>query len=189
MLRSIFLLLVVGLAGCAQLPSSPQSAAVTRAVGQSFVLNGRMAVQHHGERTSVNLRWVHQADGDDILLMAPLGLTVAHIQRNAQGVVLEAGDKRYQETDTERLMDKVIGWHLPLDEFYAWVMARPYPATPFEIGRNEFQQIDWLRQDGWAIRYQRFLGAEPDSLPQKMWMKHDDMDLQLVVDEWEMTGQ
>lgn len=153
---------------------------------KSFVLNGRIAVNHHGERSSVSLRWVHKPGSNDILLLAPLGITVAHIEHTATGVLLEANGRQYRSRDVETLMDEVIGWHLPLDEMYTWALARPYPGSFFDVESNDNRQIVRLRQDGWEIRYPRYQSAAEDSLPLKLLLRHNDLDLHLVVDEWEL---
>lgn len=171
------------LSACTQAPLRPPAVPVS--VGEAFALNGRIAVLHRGERSSVNVRWAHQPAGDDILLLAPLGLTVAHLQRDPAGVTLEARGQQYQEQNSEDLMDRVVGWHLPLDELHDWVRARPYPATPFSAVRNPQQQLTELQQDGWTVRYSRYPDAGAASLPQRLWFRHDDMELTLLIDEWE----
>jgi len=178
-----WVLVALLLSACTHAPLRP--AAAPALTGEAFALNGRIAVLHRGERSTVSVRWVHQPDGDDILLLAPLGLTVAHLQRNAAGVMLEARGQQYQEQNTEDLMDRVIGWHLPLDELHNWVRAQPYPATPFSAARNPQQQLAELQQDGWTVRYSRYADGSPASLPQRLWFRHDDMELNLLIDEWE----
>jgi outer membrane lipoprotein LolB len=179
-------LLAALLQACAHAPRLPQ-AATQQEVEQSFVLNGRMAIRHRGEHSTATVRWEHQPGRDDILLLAPLGITVAHVRHNAGGVTMESGGRQYQSRDVESLMDSVIGWHLPLDELYAWARGRAYPGSIFEAGNNEHGQLAWLSQDGWSIRYQRYQGEAVDSLPLKMLLRHDDLDLQLVIDEWELA--
>lgn len=178
--------IVLLLQACAHVPQQVVVPMSRHDVERSFVLNGRIAVNHHGERSTVSLRWVHTPGSNDILLLAPLGITVAHIEHTATGVMLEANGKRYHSRDVETLMDEVIGWHLPLDEMYTWVLAHPYPGSPFEVESNADQQIVWLRQDGWDIRYPRYQSTAADSLPLKLLFRHNDLDLQLVVDEWEL---
>ncbi len=181
------LVFVLLLQACVHAPQVPKAANLTQHdLVQSFVLNGRIAVNHHGERSTVSLRWVHKPGSNDILLLAPLGITVAHIEHTASGVLLEASGKQYRSRDVETLMDDVIGWHLPLDEMYTWAMARPYPQSPFDVESNTNKQIVWLRQDGWEIRYPRYQSDAEDSLPLKLLLRHNDLDLQLVVDEWEL---
>lgn len=183
--RVLLGLLLLLMQACTQIPRTPSHpVAAPQEATQSFVLNGRMAIRHRGESSSANVRWEHVAGGDDILIMAPLGITLAHVRYGVEGVVMESGGKQYHSRDVETLMDNIIGWHLPLEEMSAWAQAKAYPGSQFEAGKNEDGQLVWLEQDGWIIRYQRYQGNEPRSLPSKMLLRHDDLDVQLIIDEW-----
>jgi outer membrane lipoprotein LolB len=184
-MRRLFWVLL--LAGCASAPLTPQPATrPAQGVSAPFVLNGRIAVRHDGERSSANVRWTHSATEDDILLLAPLGQTMAHIVSNAQGVLLDTQDKHYSAEDTELLTQKALGWHVPLAGLRYWVLARPAPAPDTEIERDANGQISAMRQDGWEIRYTRYVTQTADSLPQRMSLQREGMELQLLIDEWEM---
>jgi outer membrane lipoprotein LolB len=181
------LIWVLLLAGCASAPL-PAPPLVRPAGGASapFVLNGRISVKHDGERSAANVRWAHRAADDDILLLAPFGRTVAHIVSDAEGVVLDTQDKHYSAQDTEALTEKALGWHLPLAGLRYWVLAEPAPTDIAQIERDANRQISVMRQDGWEIRYTRYATEAADSLPQRMSLKREGTELQLLIDEWEM---
>lgn len=181
---AVSLIVLAGLAGCAQAPVRPALEHVRQSVDEPFVLNGRMAIRHARESSSVGLHWEHGQARDEMTLLAPLGQTVARISRSPDGAELRTGNKRYQAADLESLMEKVLGWHLPLAELHAWVRGQPYPGTPAEVERNPQGQIVMLRQDGWEIAYGKFHGEAADSPPGRLSMTFEDMKLQLVVDEW-----
>lgn len=175
------------LAGCAVAPPRPQPMVRPVHVEQAaFALNGRIAVKHDGERSSSSMRWTHQPAEDEILLFAPLGQTVARIRRDAQGVVLDTADKHYNSQDTEELTQRALGWHLPLDGLQYWVLALPAPGSKAGIERDANGQVSRMRQDGWEIRYTRYAAPAPDSLPLRMNLQREEMELQLLIDEWEI---
>lgn len=175
------------LTGCATSPPSPQPLArPTQAVQAAFALNGRIAVKHDGERTSSTLRWTHHSTEDEILLFAPLGQTVARIRRDAGGVVLDTAERHYSARDTEELTQRALGWHLPLEGLQYWVLALPAPGSEPSIERGASGQVNTIRQDGWEIRYTRYAAQQPDSLPLRMNLQRDGMELQLLIDEWEI---
>jgi outer membrane lipoprotein LolB len=185
MMRRLFLLLL--LAGCASAP--PVSQPVTRpssAEQKPFVLNGRIAIKHDGDRSSANIRWAHRREDDDILLLAPLGQTVAHIHSDVQGAVLDTADKHYTAQDPEELTQQVLGWHLPLAGLRYWVLALPAPKSKSSIEHVANGQVSILQQDGWKILYTRYAAQTPDSLPLRISLQREGMELQLVVDEWEI---
>lgn len=185
---SFLLLLVAALAGCKTLPE-PANPATERPdlAGQTpFSVSGRIAVKHEDKRDSTNLYWAHTSQGDEITLLGPLGRTVARITRNAGGAALDTSDAHYEAGSIEELTQKVFGWQLPLDGLIYWVMALPDPSRESEIEMGENGQIAALRQDGWNIHYLRYLSSAPNSLPQRLSMTRDGLDILLLVDTWDI---
>src|SRR5512144_226346 len=116
------LLTLLLLAGCATAPVAVQRPAQADA---PFAFNGRVAVKHGELHESAGVRWVHRSSEDEILLLAPLGQTVARIRRTREEVSLEASGKHYAAQDMESLMQQALGWQLPLSGLRYWVMAEP----------------------------------------------------------------
>ncbi|HEU0282808.1 MAG TPA: lipoprotein insertase outer membrane protein LolB [Gallionella sp.] len=182
-------LLACMLSGCASLPPAP---AVRPAQPESapFALNGRITVIYQGARRSAGLRWAHTAQSDDILLLAPLGQTAARVHRDAQNATLEEGNKHYQADNAETLMQQVLGWYLPLGGLHHWVLGLAETGSPAQIERDGNGQIAVLRQNGWEIRYLRYAAAstapEADSLPTRLQLSRGNLQMQLLIDEWEL---
>lgn len=178
------------LAGCAQLPGThaPSAPAVRPAQPEdaAFALNGRIAIKYDDTRHSAGLRWVHLPQSDEVLLLAPLGQTAARVYRNGSGAILDDGEKHYRADDAETLMQQALGWHLPLDGLHHWILGLPDAKRPARVERDNNGRITALQQDGWEVRYLRHTGAEADSLPTRMQLSREDLQVQLLIDEWEM---
>jgi outer membrane lipoprotein LolB len=188
-MRWAFLLFTLLLAGCASAP--PVSQPLTRPTGaeqQPFALHGRISVKYDGERTSAAVRWTHHGAEDEILLLAPLGQTVASIRRDAQGVVLDTSEKSYSAHDVGELTQQVLGWRLPLDALRYWVLALAAADSEAEIEHDANGQVSVMHQDGWEIRYARYAAQTPDSLPLRMILQREGMEIQLLIDEWEIQS-
>ena len=185
-MRWLFLLLPLSLVGCISAPPTQPVVRPLSAEQKPFVLNGRIAVKHDGERSSVNLRWTHHAEDDDILLLAPFGQTVARIHSNAHEVVLDTADRHYTAQSAEELTENVLGWHLPLAGLRYWVLALPAPESKASIKHDANGQISILQQDGWEIHYIRYAAPTPDSLPLRIIVQREGMELQLLIDEWDI---
>jgi len=183
-LFSLFLLILLG--ACATAPIQKEQPRPEQAELAPFAFNGRVAIRHDGERSSAGLRWTHRGLEDDILLLAPLGRTVAHVHSDALGVLLETSGKSYFEQDAETLTERVLGWHLPLSGMRYWVLALPAAGSEAAIERAENGQIKVLRQDGWEINYTRYAADKPDSLPLRLTLQRNGMEMQLLIDEWEI---
>jgi outer membrane lipoprotein LolB len=181
-MRRYFLLPVLLLIGCTSVPVTVQRSA--NADGP-FAFNGRVAVKHGEKRENAGVRWVHRAAEDEILLLAPLGQTVARIHRDGSEVTLEASGKHYAAQDMEALMQQVLGWQLPLSGLQHWVTALPAPDGESSIERDTNGQVSILRQQGWEIAYSRYAATTVDALPLKLNLKRDGMEVVLIIDEWE----
>ena len=66
------------------------------------------------------------------------------------------------------------------------MLALPANGTPAIIERSENGQVKVLRQDGWEINYTRYATEMPDSLPLRLTLQRDGMEMQLLIDEWEI---
>ncbi len=181
-MRFVLLCLAL-LTGCASAPVAVQRAPQLDA---PFAFSGRVSVRQGEHRDSAGLRWVHRAPDDEILLLAPLGQTVARIHRDAQEVTLEAGGKRYVAQDMEALMQRVLGWQLPLSGLRYWVTALPAPEGLPDTERAGNGQVSVLRQQGWEIRYTRYAAETPEALPLRLSLKRGDLEVLLLIDEWEV---
>ena len=128
-----------------------------------------------------------------MLLLNPLGQTAARIFSNTQGdakiATLDNGDKHYQDADAESLMEQVLGWHLPLNGLHHWVLGMANPETSAQIERDDTGRITVLHQSGWEVRYLKYADAKLDSLPSRLQLNHEDLQIQLLIDEWDWNLQ
>jgi outer membrane lipoprotein LolB len=180
------LMVLALLQGCAGTPVEPIQTRPAQAEQAPFAFNGRVATRHDDKTTSAGVRWTHRGVEDEILLLAPLGQTVARIKGDAQGVVLETDGKYYAAKDAETLTEQVLGWHLPMSGLRYWVLALPADHSEAVIERGAHGQFKVLRQDGWEIHYLRYATEAPDSLPLRLTLQRDGMEIKLFIDEWEM---
>jgi len=184
-MRLIALVMLMLLGGCSLLPTAPEPAARPAQIESApFALNGRIAIKHSGTRHSAGVRWVHKTESDELLLQGPLGQTAARVYRDAQGATLQDGSKEYQAADAESLMQQVLGWQLPLGGLHRWVLGRAAEGDA-QITRDERGRIALLQQNGWEVRYLRYDGDGPDSLPSRLQLSRDELQVQLLIDEWE----
>lgn len=183
-MRSLLSILLLLLSACSALtpaliaPAAPRDSA-------AFNLNGRLAVNNSGQRHSGGLRWQHQLQRDELLLQGPLGITVARITSNARVATLEQNGKRHEAQDVEALMQQVLGWGLPLPVVHHWLMGKVDDALPAQIERDALGRLTLLQQAGWEVHYQRYVDDSADSLPTRITFSRDDLQVKLLIDEWD----
>lgn len=199
--RLCLVYLAVLLSGCALSPPAPMPEAARPAFFEfaPFVLNGRIAINHQGKHHSAGLRWTHgnsagirwehEVRVDELLLLAPLGKTVARVysdtRPNTRQATLDTDGKHYQADDVEALMEQVLGWHLPLGGLHQWVLGLTVADIPAQIERDDQGRITVLHQDGWEVRYLKYADARPDSMPTRLQLNREDLQVTLLIDEWE----
>jgi outer membrane lipoprotein LolB len=183
-LHSLFLILLLG--GCAGVP---RDAHRPEQMDAPFAFNGRVVVKQGTQRDKAGVRWTHQASADEILLLAPLGQTMARIQRDHNRATLEASGRRYVASDMESLMQQALGWQLPLSGMRYWLLGLPAPDDESSIEMSPNGQLGVLRQQGWVIRYGKYASDSMDALPLRMDMKRNGMEVTLIIDEWELQPQ
>lgn len=152
-----------------------------------FVLNGRVSIKRGMDNSSAGLRWVHnpEEDEDEVLILEPMGQTIARIHRDAQGATLEAQGRFYVAQDVESLTQQVLEWSLPLSWLSHWIVGVPAQGAAADIQRDAKKQITLLRQAGWEVRYLRYSGIAADSLPARIVMRKEQLEITVLIDEWE----
>ena len=162
-----------------------------------FAFNGRVSIKRGLDTSNASLRWVHnpEEDEDEILILEPLGQTIARIHRDVQGATLEAQGRFYVSQDVESLTQQVLGWTLPLAWLTHWVVGVPAEVKPVvlnevnenvaEVQRDARKQVTLLKQAGWEIHYTRYATAAANSLPTRFVMKKEKLEITMLIDEWE----
>lgn len=208
---SLFLCAPPLLSGCSPLAPSHKDTVVktiliepvgdTAHLGSpNFLLAGRVSVTGGKESFSSGIRWRHSEAGDEIILLSPLGQTLAQIQLGQDGAYLTTSEQQgYYAPDVESLTEQVLGWHLPVAGLQYWVRGISSPVTPAEVDVDESGRIVAIRQDGWTIDYLGYfpprvssavpldmeeLLPPPTAQPRLLRLKRDALQIKLVIDAW-----
>lgn len=181
------------LVGCATAPEVPLQAQIVQPSVESaarirtFQLSGRVGVKYDEKGFFGNVRWQHDAQSDEILILSPLGQGVAQISQNGAGVTLITSNQQiYHAQDAEMLTEEVLGWRLPLNGLRDWVLGRK-TAGDATITLDQSGRLYRLIQDGWQIDYLNYQESNGASLPQKLTMQRGNLEMKLIIDNWDIT--
>ena len=125
-------------------------------------------------------------DSTTLDLASPLGNTLARLQSNASGALLQVpedgGLRTVHNSNPEALAEDVLGFPLPLKGLPWWIQGEPAPDRPAQV-----QDINHIEQDGWRIQIEeRF---ERSATPRRLTLLRPAADmspaitLRVVVDE------
>lgn len=179
---------LLALGGCAGLPSGGvgRQAALDRDRVVSFHLSGRVAVRRADQGWHAGLEWKHAQQSDDLELLSPLGQTMAHLSRDAEGATLVSSDGKTRADDIDTLGAEVFGEAVPLSSVARWVLARPQAGA--SIQRDAQGRPAAWTETGWAIRVAGYEDDRAEAMPQLIVAERGDLNIRLRVDRWEASA-
>jgi outer membrane lipoprotein LolB len=155
---------------------------------QDWRFRGRIAIRHGEEGWQAGLSWRQRRQRFDIEVLDPLGRKVAQLDGNGDWVTLTTSDgETAQAADPERLMQRVLGWSLPVSGLRYWVLGVPDPkgARPL-LELDEAGRLSRLTQNGWAVEYRRYEPRAGVDLPSKLVLSRADLRVRLIVKDWQL---
>ena len=196
-LFSYFLLIVLLVSGCSQLPEvqtdidpAPYWLEHQLAVNQiySWDINGRVGIKTDKQNGTATLYWHQFGSNYELRIIAPLGQGTYILRGSPAGVVMQGPDgKVYSANRPEELMQAGLGWSVNLDGLQYWVRGIPKPDTSYsELSLDKKGRLNYLTQSGFSIEVQRYTDLEQVSLPEKLMIKSDDLQLKMIIQNWEL---
>lgn len=192
------LLLIILVSGCATAPKEPELPLELRQslwenrhkqlqqVNQ-WELMGRLGLRVPDQSGSMSVEWLQNRQNFTVYLDGPLGQSLAKIERSDQGIVVEADGRRYEGRTPEALLYDITGWQLPVSYLRFWVQGMPVPDI--QAGSMKLDnrgQLSHLQQAGWTIEYLEYQNQSPVSLPGRIRVVRDNVQMTLVARRWQV---
>jgi outer membrane lipoprotein LolB len=161
-------------------------------VDGGFHLRGKLGVVQGDESFSARFLWRQERADFTIDLWGPLGQ--GHLQlsgserylelRDGDGAVISAGSP-------EDVMDRHLGWSLPLDVLPQWVRGKPAPNLPVTARTEDAQgRLAAFTQLGWAVELERYQvvaqGTAATALPHRVTARRGNERVRLAISDWEI---
>jgi outer membrane lipoprotein LolB len=174
-------LIALVLAACAT-PSVPPeraysgrfSATAVDASRQNSSVSGRFTVEVRGNRQLIDLA-------------TPVGTTVARIEIEP-GSAQATGPQLQTVTgpDADELVERLLGWRLPVTGLADWLEGRPEPTRPARTQMSG-ERLSTIEQDGWTIHIDEYSTATNRprrlSLERPMAGREPAVSVRLIVDD------
>lgn len=189
------LTLMVMLAGCAPLWQSKQAQDPEQLWQQrlsqqakldAWAFKGRTAIIQGREGWNAGIQWQQQGQQFHIKLSGPFSQGGVKLDGNAETVTLTLDDGEQLSAPTpEQLLAEAMGWLLPVSALRDWVRGVPYAEFPVDSKQLDAQgRLTKLEQAGWQIEFLRYMPFRGSSMPEKVFMKHPEMSVRLIVSDW-----
>ncbi|NKB36218.1 MAG: outer membrane lipoprotein LolB [Gammaproteobacteria bacterium] len=155
---------------------------------RSWKLNGRIAIQKEKESGSASLKWRQQGEGFEIDIIGPFGKGTVELRGDDSGVSMQdAEGLTLRAADAETLLQKYLGWQVPVSGLHYWIRGLPSPKTTVEtMLLDEQSRLSELTQFGWKVTYKRYQTHREQQLPAKMELLNEKLKVKLVLREWEL---
>ncbi|KPK37537.1 MAG: hypothetical protein AMJ69_11205 [Gammaproteobacteria bacterium SG8_47] len=195
----VCLVLAAVLTGCAVAPPAEVDPALSQqawlqrqarlAAIDHWVVRGRVGIENGVEAWQVNLEWQQAHDAYLILLTGPLGQGSLRLTGNAGGVILSTGEGQViRARDAEELLRQQTGMTLPLARLLYWVRGLPSPGTEVELTLDQEGRVENMADAGWDIAFETYTEVSGMSLPGRMSLTRDDLQVRMIVGEWRVVS-
>jgi outer membrane lipoprotein LolB len=151
----------------------------------SWQLVGRLGVSNAKDAGSGSLQWKQDGDAFRFSMHAPVTGKTWVLAGDAHHVVLEGLRERPVEgTDAAALLDRELGWHVPVAQLTDWVRAaRAKGDAQIEFRNDGLPAV--IEQDGWKIEYPDYDETHQPPLPRKVFASRGDYRVRLAVNAWQ----
>ena len=154
---------------------------------RNWSLVGTLAVRSSGgDASRVTLRWRQTRDSYLVRFIGPLGVGLFEVEGSAGEVEARFSDGRSASAASpEVLLEREIGWSVPLQGLRYWVVGAPAPGGPApELEIDDHGRLARLGQAGWTVVYERYDDLDGLALPKRIRFSNDAVDATVVVRRW-----
>ncbi|WP_168013497.1 lipoprotein insertase outer membrane protein LolB [Halomonas salinarum] len=191
--RFVLIIVLALLAGCASrgpvstdsTERGPWQDQVTRVKAlSSWTLAGKVGLRTPQESTSANLDWRQTPNYYRLLISGPFGAGRSTLEGTAQTVTLTTSEGRVSAESAEALLEKELGWSLPVSSLDHWIRGLPAPGGNFERETDALGYPTRLTQSGWTIDYSGWMPAGELWLPRRLDMQRTGIEATLLINTW-----
>lgn len=194
------IVLSVLLAGCAtvprQEPQPPSNLPILtwqKHVAQLDEINawdiqGAVSIRQGARANMANLLWSQKGRQNyNISLFGPLGMgTIKIIGRADIAILLRSNKPGVTAASPELLMQKQLGWRLPVSNLYYWVRGLPTPNIAASTQLDDRNRLIHLNQAGWAIQYSGYKVVNNVELPTRIDLSNPRLQIRIVIRQWQI---
>ena len=162
------------LTGCVALPT-PDS---------GWLLRGKIGVEQDGKPYTARFYWLApQPDSYRIDLWGPLGQGRVRLEGDALRLtVRDAQNRLLADGPPAQVMQRQLGWSLPITLARAWMLGRPADTPPTSgVLRDEQGRLLAFQQQGWRIQFDYPERAEQAGLPERIRLERRGIQVRIAV--------
>lgn len=139
--RTLLCSVAVVMAGCTTFPIPQETSLVRRKTGKLLARD----TSAPSKRFAAGFRLDATQDGIRFDILGPLNTTLARLQTHeGKATFLQQGKEPLVDENAEALMEKMLGFSVPLNAALDWTEGRPNRNFPFHrVHADAFEQLGW----------------------------------------------
>ncbi|MFI4938508.1 MAG: lipoprotein insertase outer membrane protein LolB [Candidatus Berkiellales bacterium] len=201
-MRALILVLFICLAGCAQqpkkapstpLPPSHEDATKWEHHQQQlkamnhWQAHGRFAVAKGQKGGNASFIWHQAGENYKIKIFGPFASGTVLISGNPHQVkIQEPNGKITTAHSPEQLMQKRVGWYVPIVGLNYWLRGLPSPKSKPTIELfDHLGHLLKLQQENWKIDYSKYSLNNFIYMPSQLRLQNNELIIKMVVTSWE----
>lgn len=144
-------------------------------IDTDFNISGRFIIKQPEKNDYGNFTWSKSGESEELDFNTPIGQTVATIKIESNVATLTTKDKSYTGNDLDEMMQKQLGFILPMNYLHYWIQGVSLPDV--QVTQNI---SDGFIQLGWKVEY---LEWKDQNHPQIIQCSKDNLVIKLLI-EW-----
>ncbi len=191
------------LAGCAlsacvsmKLPTTAQSPFKKQSFAQrrqslkqitQWNIDGAFSFQQKGRAAIAAYKWKQNENRYLLQVHSSLDIYSVKITGSPGHVTLWQSDhKHFTAQSPERLMQKRLGWSLPISNLNYWIRGLPAPLK-YTAKFDAYGHITQLQQDAWHITFSNYITVNNVDLPRTLRISSPNLKMKIVVKHWQLS--
>lgn len=152
-------------------------------------LVGRISLDDGEEGGSGRLQWVVRADQSTMDFHGAMGRGAWQLKAGPEGAVLKLADgNEYFADAVDALIQKQIGWPVPVNALQWWVRGLVAPGSVDEQQLDNSGLLTKLQQFGWQIDFNRYASDSGVPMPTRLDVRQENYRVKLAISRWQLPS-
>ena len=155
---------------------------------QNWQIKGVIAIKTLQKSLSASLYWQQACPNYTLHLFGPLGMGAVNIKGTPHRITLQKNHQTYVAKNPEQLLQQQLGWYLPISSLHYWIRGIPVPNIKAIKRFDRYNRLIYLKQQGWEIQYLNYTRKAGLSLPAKILLDSETLQVKITLTQWKMDS-
>ncbi|MEM9601971.1 MAG: lipoprotein insertase outer membrane protein LolB [Pseudomonadota bacterium] len=149
---------------------------------------GRVKVEGNERPTTAEIQWTKRGDQSRITLSGPGGYRASTLEVSPGKVVLRRAEGDViRADDPDQLIERLVGWPMPLSLMNDWVLGLPGPANV--LARDSQAHLERTQYREWDGQLSGYRSVDDLSMPHRIRVTDGHLRVAISVRQWEIGLQ